>query len=92
MIIFAKIRISIDYKVFILLNVHPAKNRKGTLREVYVAVFLSTRPPKPAVGPIALPCWLEIGLLLRPLVNTAANRSFSKKSLYLYLTKLDAMG
>ena len=24
MIIFAKIRISIDYKVFILLNVHPA--------------------------------------------------------------------
>ena len=25
MIIFAKIRLSIDYKVFILLNVHPAK-------------------------------------------------------------------
>jgi len=24
MIIFAKIRLSIDYKVFILLNVHPA--------------------------------------------------------------------
>jgi len=24
MIIFAKVRISIDYKVFILLNVHPA--------------------------------------------------------------------
>jgi hypothetical protein len=33
MIIFAKIRLSIDYKVFILLNVHPAENSEAAGRQ-----------------------------------------------------------
>jgi hypothetical protein len=41
MIIFAKIRLSIDYKVFILLNVHPAPAKDVLIYENgrYKAVF-----------------------------------------------------
>ena len=39
MIIFAKIRISIDYKVFILLNVHPAKKQAAPFPKSAAPVY-----------------------------------------------------
>ena len=56
MIIFTKIRISIDYKVFILLNVHPAERTEirsthyehhGFRKMLCLNKFLITLPPAP---------------------------------------------
>ena len=46
MIIFTKIRISIDYKVFILLNVHPAEytNEIGNLTSEQYKEYISKLP------------------------------------------------